>query len=251
MAVSKRLRYEILRRDNHACRYCGATAPQVKLNVDHVIPTSLGGSDAPTNLVTACADCNGGKTSSLPNAEPVADVEQETFQKAARLKREAERRQEAISLHLYMVWIWAHETTGRTPSQQEQHYFMGEVYKTLACGSSAHVELTEPAYRAGIDNALDIQSYIKLPDESASLEAARFVHTVNAVSKWESERGYVTLTGDASLTEVRLLIGEVHKALDAGFEGAAVVQAAALAGRDMSLDLVDYLPSGAPAREGV
>lgn len=23
MAISKRLRYEILRRDNHACRYCG------------------------------------------------------------------------------------------------------------------------------------------------------------------------------------------------------------------------------------
>lgn len=82
MAVSKRLRYEVLRRDNHACRYCGASAPDVKLNVDHVIPTSLGGSDKPTNLVTACADCNSGKTSSLPNATPVSDVEQEAFRKA-------------------------------------------------------------------------------------------------------------------------------------------------------------------------
>jgi 5-methylcytosine-specific restriction endonuclease McrA len=54
MAVSKRLRYEILRRDNYACRYCGATAPDVKLNVDHVIPQSLGGSDKPDNLVTSC-----------------------------------------------------------------------------------------------------------------------------------------------------------------------------------------------------
>jgi len=31
MAVSKRLRFEILRRDDHACRYCGATAPEAKL----------------------------------------------------------------------------------------------------------------------------------------------------------------------------------------------------------------------------
>ena len=31
MAVSKRLRFEILRRDNHACRYCGQMAPDVKL----------------------------------------------------------------------------------------------------------------------------------------------------------------------------------------------------------------------------
>jgi|GEM_PF-1936037 len=95
MAVSKRLRYEILRRDNHACRYCGATAPGVKLNVDHVIPKSLGGADVPTNLVTSCADCNAGKTSSMPNAMPVADVNQETFRQAAELK------QATLSDHLW------------------------------------------------------------------------------------------------------------------------------------------------------
>lgn len=250
MAVSKRLRYEILRRDNHACRYCGATAPDVKLNVDHVIPQALGGSDEPTNLVTSCRDCNAGKTSSMPNATPVADIEQDTFREAARLKQEAERLREGISLHLYMVWIWAHEKTGRTPSRGEQSYFMGEIYKALACGASAHVDLTEPAYRAGLDNALDIQSYINLPAESTSAEAARFVHTVKAVGKWESERDLVTLTGDASLTEVKLLVGEIHKALDAGALGADVMQAAARAGSDMSLDLADYLPKCAPT-EGV
>ncbi|MGW0626476.1 HNH endonuclease [Streptomyces sp. NPDC002758] len=87
MAVSKRLRYEILRRDNFACRYCGAAAPDVKLNADHVIPQSLGGSDEPTNLVTSCTDCNSGKTSSMPNAMVVADVDQETFRRAAELKQ--------------------------------------------------------------------------------------------------------------------------------------------------------------------
>jgi 5-methylcytosine-specific restriction endonuclease McrA len=38
MAVSKRTRYEVLRRDNHACRYCGGIAPDVILTVDHVTP---------------------------------------------------------------------------------------------------------------------------------------------------------------------------------------------------------------------
>lgn len=79
MAVSKRLRYEILRRDNHACRYCGATAPEVKLTVDHVLPTALGGDNDPTNLVTACAGCNSGKTSSSPDAALVADVSQDAI----------------------------------------------------------------------------------------------------------------------------------------------------------------------------
>lgn len=74
MAVSKRTRYEVLRRDNHACRYCGQMAPDVKLTVDHVMPTALGGSDAPDNLVAACRDCNAGKSSTSPDAHLVADV---------------------------------------------------------------------------------------------------------------------------------------------------------------------------------
>lgn len=74
MAVSKRLRYEVLRRDNHSCRYCGATAPDAKLTIDHVVPVALGGSDDANNLVTACGDCNAGKSSSSPDAPIVDDV---------------------------------------------------------------------------------------------------------------------------------------------------------------------------------
>lgn len=79
MAVSKRLRYEILRRDNHTCRYCGATAPDVKLTIDHVVPTALGGSDEPSNLATACADCNNSKSATPPDAAIVADVDQKAI----------------------------------------------------------------------------------------------------------------------------------------------------------------------------
>lgn len=74
MAISRRLRFEILRRDNHACRYCGRRAPDVELTVDHVIPTTLGGSDDPSNLVAACSDCNSGKSSVPADAPLVAEV---------------------------------------------------------------------------------------------------------------------------------------------------------------------------------
>lgn len=72
MSVSKRLRYEVLRRDNHACRYCGAAAPDAKLTVDHVLPVALGGTDEPGNLVAACFDCNSGKAASNPDS-PLLD----------------------------------------------------------------------------------------------------------------------------------------------------------------------------------
>lgn len=75
MAISRRLRFEILRRDGHRCRYCGAAAPDVTLTVDHVIPDTLGGGDDPTNLVTACTACNAGKSSIAPDQQLVADVD--------------------------------------------------------------------------------------------------------------------------------------------------------------------------------
>jgi HNH endonuclease len=73
--IPRRLRFEILRRDGYTCRYCGAQAPDVPLTVDHVIPRALGGSDDPTNLITACHDCNAGKGSTSPDEHIVADVD--------------------------------------------------------------------------------------------------------------------------------------------------------------------------------
>jgi hypothetical protein len=61
-AIGKRLRFEIFKRDGFMCAYCGAS-PQVSvLRVDHVVAVANGGSNAPENLVTACHDCNGGKS---------------------------------------------------------------------------------------------------------------------------------------------------------------------------------------------
>ncbi len=79
MAVSKRLRFEVFKRDNHTCRYCGRSAPDVSLTIDHVIPVALGGPDQPDNLVTACAECNGGKSSVSPDAPVVADVQEDAL----------------------------------------------------------------------------------------------------------------------------------------------------------------------------
>jgi len=51
----------VLERDGHACVYCGADKP---LEGDHIVPLSQGGSNALTNLATACRPCNLSKASS-------------------------------------------------------------------------------------------------------------------------------------------------------------------------------------------
>lgn len=93
MAVSKRLRYEILRRDNYSCRYCGASAPDVRLTVDHVTPVSLGGRDEAGNLVAACVDCNAGKSSSNPDAPLVGNVSDDAIRWSKAIQRASELRQ--------------------------------------------------------------------------------------------------------------------------------------------------------------
>ncbi len=74
MAVSRSLRLQILRRDNHTCQSCGAKAPDVPLQVDHVVPVALGGSDEPSNLRALCEPCNSGKSATPPDAATVAQV---------------------------------------------------------------------------------------------------------------------------------------------------------------------------------
>ncbi len=58
-------RYNIYARDNCTCQYCGLSFPRHELNLDHVIPSSRGGTSTWENVVCSCHECNrckGGKT---------------------------------------------------------------------------------------------------------------------------------------------------------------------------------------------
>lgn len=59
------VRVKILNRDNFRCVFCGkspATDVGTKLHIDHIIPFSKGGTNAPNNLQTLCEECNLGKS---------------------------------------------------------------------------------------------------------------------------------------------------------------------------------------------
>ncbi len=60
-SLSKKLRFEVLKRDSFQCQYCGASAPNVLLQIDHVKPVTNGGTNDVLNLITSCTDCNSGK----------------------------------------------------------------------------------------------------------------------------------------------------------------------------------------------
>jgi len=55
------VRVSVLNRDKYKCVFCGKSAKQVELEVDHIIPFAKGGSNDLSNLQTLCFDCNRGK----------------------------------------------------------------------------------------------------------------------------------------------------------------------------------------------
>ncbi|MEO6670791.1 MAG: HNH endonuclease [Ferruginibacter sp.] len=61
-SISKKIRFEVFKRDKFKCGYCGATAPDVLLQIDHIDPVAAGGTNNILNLITACFDCNNGKS---------------------------------------------------------------------------------------------------------------------------------------------------------------------------------------------
>ena len=69
--LSKKVRFEVFKRDGFICYYCGKRPPESVLEVDHMVPVSKGGSNALDNLITSCFDCNRGKSNTnLDNIPP-------------------------------------------------------------------------------------------------------------------------------------------------------------------------------------
>lgn len=116
MAVSKRARFEVLRRDGFECQYChAADAP---LTVDHVLPSALGGSDRPENLVAACRDCNSGKSSAAPGADLAAPASEDALLHADRIKAAYAVLRESCARGERYVDRFATEFPGRAVPQE-------------------------------------------------------------------------------------------------------------------------------------
>ena len=148
MAVTKRTRYEVLRRDNFACRYCRST--ENPLTVDHVTPAALGGTDDPGNLVAACKDCNAGKASTSPDAATVADVSDTAIRwaqaiRAALIGRSVEL-MDRLELRSDFLTIWNqyHYTNGETVDLPEDWEDSLDRWSSLGVG----LDLVEEACRA-------------------------------------------------------------------------------------------------------
>lgn len=86
-AISKKLRFEVFKRDNFTCQYCGRMAPDVILEIDHINPVKNKGTNDILNLITSCKDCNRGKGARKLSENDILKKQQEQL-KEINQKRE-------------------------------------------------------------------------------------------------------------------------------------------------------------------
>lgn len=86
--ISKKMRFEVFKRDNFTCQYCERHAPDVVLECDHIKPVAEGGKNTFLNLITSCMECNRGKGKTVLSDSSAVDKQ---FERMAVLNEKREQ----------------------------------------------------------------------------------------------------------------------------------------------------------------
>lgn len=143
--ISPKTRFEVFKRDAFTCQYCGASAPETVLRVDHIHPVSKGGDNDLMNLITSCFRCNSGKSDVLLSDDSVIQKQR------AMLEELNERR---TQLEMMLKW-----REGLKNMAQQSVDIAHEAWSKKACGWSLNEngqkELTQLLKRIPLGIVLD------------------------------------------------------------------------------------------------
>ena len=144
--LSKSVRFEVFKRDSFKCQYCGKSAPDVVLEVDHIIPVSKGGDNDISNLITACFDCNRGKRD-----KKLTDKQSAKLQKEELDKLNARREQ------LEMIAKWRKELLNLTNDAIDKiiEIVNEEYYLNISLTDSGRKTFSNHIKKYGFDEVLE------------------------------------------------------------------------------------------------
>lgn len=121
-AISKKMRFEVFKRDSFTCQYCGSKAPDVLLHIDHIDPVALTGTNDILNLITACFDCNSGKSDRRLSDNVILDKQREQLAQLQERKEQIE-----------MMFAWQ---KGLTAIKEDVTTQLSDYWCELAAGFS-------------------------------------------------------------------------------------------------------------------
>ena len=95
--IKNETKTEVLVRDNHKCQSCGSDK---KLEFDHIVPVSKGGSSEANNLQLLCRSCNRSKRALSKEEFATQSTEKSCVSRSLETETEAERERKN---HIYSV----------------------------------------------------------------------------------------------------------------------------------------------------
>ena len=190
-AIGKKLRFEVFKRDGFRCQYCGATAPDVLLVVDHVNPVAEGGGNDILNLITACQPCNSGKGKRLLGDQTVLEKQRDQLEELNDRREQLEmmiawkeglsslkdRAIESLAAH------WSTLVDGYSLNEK------GRQTLRKTCGTYEVSELMD-AMRIATDQYLEVGSDGKFTPESVDIAWSK-VSGICRVRRSEKDKPYL------------------------------------------------------------
>lgn len=191
ITISKKTRFEIFKRDSFSCQYCGRSAPEVMLEVDHINPVSKDGDNEITNLITSCFDCNRGKSDRELSDDAVI------AKRKAQLDQLQERREQ---LEMMVEW----QTSLIDISGQELSALVDFVNKFIApfsINENGVARLKKSLSRYGLSEMLtstrlSADQYLRIKDDKPEQENVEIyfdmIHRIAGSRKKIEKKPYLT-----------------------------------------------------------
>lgn len=165
--ISKKLRFEVFKRDKFTCQYCGRKAPDVILEIEHVKPVVAGGTNDMLNLVAACEGCNDGKGARLLSDTAVVDRQRSQLESLQERREQInmllEWQQElsetegnvidAVCAHANKILAGSHvvDADGKKTIQKwTQDYSLADIFDSLSRASARVAPVDLFKYTSGI-----------------------------------------------------------------------------------------------------
>ena len=181
--IPNKLRFEVFKRDSFTCQYCGQSAPNVVLEVDHLLPVSKGGDNDILNLITSCWTCNNGKSNILLTDNTMLEKQK------AQLDELNEKR---LQLEMMIEWRESLNNLDDDIAQKIADYFGGQANCDVnETGLKKIKQWTKKFTYQQILEAveLSVNQYVKKGTNDETNKAFDMVPRICAAKKRQAETG--------------------------------------------------------------
>lgn len=159
--LSKKIRFEVFKRDSFTCQYCGNKAPDVVLHIDHIKPVSKGGTNALLNLVTSCRECNQGKSNRKLNDKSAIE------QSRKQLDILNEKNEQLNMMIKWMEGLDKIEETEIEYLSKKWNHVTNELYRLNPAGVQTIKKLLKKYGLEKVSSAMDttVEQYFRFDDD--------------------------------------------------------------------------------------